>query len=183
MAPLRSRLIRLAYQAPKIRGYLLPLLKESNIDTFELLTEALDHLSRASVLLGRVGRATVDGELARDLFVEIKRLDSIRMSVDAIQDGLGPRGTYMKGTKPEFGGKVAQTPIDPERMQSSYDTVHKGIRSFLETSRAVDLAVSREGWDGDGIVSPLWKFITEGERMYAAFKELKIQLMRTGRMG
>jgi len=183
MVPFRSQVIRLAYHNPKIRNYLLPLLKESSSDNFDTLTQALDYLSKVSVLLGKVGRDSIDRELTRDLSVAIRQLAAIRTSVSDIQDGLGPRGTYMKGTKPEFGTKMAQTPIDPERMQSSYDLVHKGIRSFLDSSRAVDLAVSNEGWGSEKVASPLWKFITEGERMYAAFKDLKIQLMRSGRMG
>ena len=55
--------------------------------------------------------------------------------------------------------KMGQAPLDTGRMQRDYDAVHKGIREFLESSRAVDLVVGRDGWESDKLVEPLWRLI------------------------
>ncbi len=73
--------------------------------------------------------------------------------------------------------------IDPQQMQHLYDGLHKGLRSMEKASRGVDLALSQGSWEDESVVRPMWDLITESERFYAALKGLKIQWVRSGRMG
>ncbi len=100
MAPnLRSKLIKLAHTNPELRKDLLPLLKTSSFDVPKTVKESLDKLKEVQPLMAGAIRETTDGELSRDLALNYKILKSLVQSLDEIDNGLGPRGKYMRSSR------------------------------------------------------------------------------------
>lgn len=73
--------------------------------------------------------------------------------------------------------------LDHEQMHHLYDGVHKALRNMERASRGVDLALAQGSWSNEDLAKPMWDFISESERLYAAVKLFKVQWMRSGRMG
>lgn len=72
---------------------------------------------------------------------------------------------------------------DPEQMQYLYEGIHKTLRNMEKASRGVDLALTHASWSNDAVTKPMWEFISESERLYAALRIFKTQWLRSGRMG
>ena len=99
MDHLRSKLIKLAHTNPSLRGDLLPLLKKGGEEVPSLVSQALKNLDAAWSFVNKASFITVDGELMRELAKVRDGIHKLQNQLWSIEEGLGPRGTYLRGRR------------------------------------------------------------------------------------